>query len=369
MRHNPQVKWSTSILEVRYQSPRENKPSWPGVLGKCNKTVSYEIKLLEVVARLGAPRVGIGSPRTCVQASPRALRKPPGSGQSAPSCSDEPAGTTRGPQAPVPSRLEMRPHPQLRPFPLLDPAPRPRSHRGAQPDRPPPPCTRCSSLRRRSWPAPGRAGRRRFPGAGLGPSLAGAATAAATWSLALAATLAAWSSCRRLWEASGRAEGDGEEGGVRGARRSPQGPSAEKAGPQRLVPVTLGDTAGPATETEAGLHGACAGPHAHAQCRRRKRSGLFPGGAAKRSAFRDLGDFRLRASGTHSRVPGSTVALQSAALLGRTSSLPSVTSYPSVRSGLMNQVLSDGDRVGRWGRAQGLPSWGQGKGTNGKSGS
>lgn len=85
--------------------------------------MSYEIKLLEVVARLGAPRVGIGSPRTCVQASPRVLRKPPGSGQSAPSCSDEPAGTTRGPQAPVPSRLEMRPHPQLRPFPLLDPAP------------------------------------------------------------------------------------------------------------------------------------------------------------------------------------------------------------------------------------------------------
>lgn len=46
-----------------------------------------------------------------------------------------------------------------------------------------------------------------------------------------------------------------------------------------------------------------------------------------------LGDFRLRASGTHSRVPGSTVAL-----LGRTSFLPSVTSHTPVNSGLTNQA-------------------------------
>lgn len=84
----------------------------------------------------------------------------------------------------------------------------------------------------------------------------------------------------------GRPSRGDDEGGGAGDSEITSRPSAEKAGPQRLVPVTLGDTTGPATETEAGLHGACAAPHAHAQCGRRKRSGLFPGGAERRSAFR-----------------------------------------------------------------------------------
>lgn len=228
------------------------------------------------------------TPGSCVQAGPRATRSPPESrlgrvppGTSRPGAPSTLPNAARGTRPPARHSSGMRPHPRLRPLP--GPTRRPRRPGGPPGlphlalvalllfgaevdrrqagqvegaarvrarDRPQ------QEQRQQQQPWASRWRRRGRPGAHAG-------------------------GCeRRAAEPRGATREQG-----RGARRSPGGPSAEQAGSQRLVPVAPGDTAGPATETEAGLDGACAAPRAHAQCGRRpqaRRAASGRGGAEVR---------------------------------------------------------------------------------------
>lgn len=163
--------------------------------------------------------------------------------------------------------------------------------------------------------------------------------------LALAATRAAWRSCRRLQGDGCRAEGTTRVEGRAGSEVA----SRPARGGGRPATASSGcdkRPAGPATETEAGLDGACAESRAHAQCGKRGR--LFPGGAGRggdaRSGLSALrpADFRLSASGTHGLGPGSTLALPGGAPLGPASVVTRSLAHAALHGG--------GGGAGGWGR-------------------